>query len=1311
MTTLPQLRNELQRLLDQYINDISINLYRQTAENYNIYYDDKNQLEKIIKKLESDVKRNRAKKNNEISKKRKLFENAFSANNRHIETVNKKRRINENQQEYDEFGQNFNVDDVNEVRPIVRQKDPKSFQTNTAIRYAYLNESQNTGQRSYSLISHCFPAIKKSVNEMKNIKVVFNVEVIFTKIIEGEIELIPIYHVIPAYDIDNVGEIKEMLSGVKTQMKDWISEYEGRGSNLIFRELKSFEVTIANNQKFKTGSYIEIPKWMKDKKCCINIKNDDNQCVKYCILYHIHKDEITHDPQRVSIYKKYENDFDWSGIKFPCSLKEIRKIEELVGYGINIFGYDDTIRLHPLQTSSKKTDKIINLLFLESDDDKKIDHCVYIKDLNVAATPYRNTPDGKYACRKSYVCVNCCNIFSSQQVLDKHRLNGCNKFEPTKTVLPKKIKVGENYENPVIKFKNHSRKFEAPVVIYGDFETHNEKYEGPLPDGSKSTTTKLAELTPCSYGFNVVSKYPQLNLGYFSFRGENAHQRFLTDILKVRDQITKVLKHEEKMIITPDQQLEFDNCNICHICNEVIHESKDKHRDHDHINGLYRGCAHAGCNINFNDKNFKVPVYFHNLKGFDGHLIIQALAERNFSRINVIAQNFEKYMSFTAGGLKFLDSFAFLSSSLDKLSSALLRDGIHNFKNTLSINSHYTKEQIDLILKKGVYPYDYMDSFEKFEETTYPTIDKFYSNLSEDGISRKDYIFGKKVWNAFNIQNLGEYHDLYLKTDVLLLTDVFENFRETSKTKYQLDPANGYYTLPNYAFDAMLLKTGIELEQLTDPDMYLFCEMGIRGGVSMASQRFAQANNPYMKTYDESKTISYIEYLDANNLYGHSMIQKLPYKGFKWVYDAFTWNANDIINYDSEGDTGCIIECDIEYPEHLHDEHNSYPLAPESRVVLKSELSPYQKFQLESHNEKHDEKNKKLIPNLYNKEKYICHIKNLQYYIKKGLIVTKIHRILEFKQSEWLKPYIDFNTNQRKLSTNDFEKDLYKLMNNAVFGKTMENVRNHVNIGLYTDEKLAKRQFRKPQYQNCKIYSKDLIAIQLSKGEVELNKPVYVGLCVLDLSKLHMYQFHYDYIKNRYGEKANLLFTDTDSLVYHIETEDLYRDNREYSHLFDFSNYNEKYEFDRPKITFNEESQQLHFQPVVNLYRTCDKTNEKEIGIFKDEMGGKIIREVIAIGSKCNSILMDNNDEKQTCKGIKESYKKRYLKHENYKNCLFGSQSRQRASFNNLRSHDHHIGLYRFTKTSLSCSNNKAYLLEDGITSYSYGHKNIPKVA
>ena len=353
-----------------------------------------------------------------------------------------------------------------------------------------------------------------------------------------------------------------------------------------------------------------------------------------------------------------------------------------------------------------------------------------------------------------------------------------------------------------------------------------------------------------------------------------------------------------------------------------------------------------------------------------------------------------------------------MASSIDSLIKNL---SLEQFREV----SKVFEKDTDLLIRKGVYPYEYMDKFERFNETELPSIKEFYSRLNDSNASAQDYEHAQRVWKHFNLKNIGEYHDVYLKTDVILLADIFENFRDVCIKNYKLDPA-WYYTSPGRSWDALLKKTEIKLDLLSDVDKILFIENGIRGGISMISSRCGKANNKYMKDYDPSEESKYITYLDANNLYGWGMSQKLPYKNFQWVNDK----GVEILKpdkMDPDGDTGYIMQVDLEYPKELHDLHNDYPLAPEDINFNKVD---------------------ELTPNLNNNTKYILHLKNLQLYLELGLKLTKIHKLLEFTQKERMKPYIDMNTNLITASKNDFEKDFFKLMNNSVFGKTMENIRN-----------------------------------------------------------------------------------------------------------------------------------------------------------------------------------------------------------------------------------------------------------------------------
>ena len=583
------------------------------------------------------------------------------------------------------------------------------------------------------------------------------------------------------------------------------------------------------------------------------------------------------------------------------------------------------------------------------------------------------------------------------------------------------------------------------------------------------------------------------------------------------------------------------------------------------------------------------------------------------------------------------------------------------FKNLLK---YFTPEQAEILKQKGFYPYEYMDTEEKFNDTKLPPREAFYSKLSGRGISKADYKHAWNVWNTFKMKTFKEYHELYNMTDVLLSADVFENFRENSLKTYGLDPVY-YFTAPGLAWDACLKITDVELELLSNPDMLLMFEKGIRGGISIISNRYGEANNKYMgQGFKKSELKKYLMYLDANNLYGCAMSMKLPTYGFKWLTGGEMEKLynNQILQIWEQ--TPCILEVDIDYPDELHDLHNDYPLCPE-KVKCKNRVE-------------------KLIPNLRNKTKYVIHYKNLIQCLKLGMKLKKIHRGIKFVESEWIKPYIDMNTKLRAKAKNSFEKDFYKLMNNAVFGKTMENIRNRKDVKLVNSVEKLRKLIAMPNFVNRKIFSENLVSVHMKKTKLTMNKPVYLGMCILDLSKTVMYEFHYNYIKEKYGDKAKLLFTDTDSLLYEIETEDFFKDiSGDVKDRFDTSDYPENHPSGIPT-----------------------GENKKMLGMFKDEAGGKIIKEFVGLRSKLYSYKMDEGEEAKKCKGIKRQVVTTSITHEDYKTCLRTGKEQLRKQ-NILRSYEHEVYTEEVNKVALSAQDDKRYILNDGIHTLALGHYKI----
>ena len=362
----------------------------------------------------------------------------------------------------------------------------------------------------------------------------------------------------------------------------------------------------------------------------------------------------------------------------------------------------------------------------------------------------------------------------------------------------------------------------------------------------------------------------------------------------LKEDIKIITNMPEKTIFKIQEQKQYEKETKCWICNGKFDDDKNyKVRDHCHFNGRYRGAAHNLCNLNYRKPNF-TPVVFHNLSGYDSHLFIKIVG---FSEGNIdcIPNNEERYISFTktiqVGSYKnkkgeskplhhqirFIDSFKFMAASLDNLVNNLPKD---DFKN---IKRYYKDKNLVLLTRKEVYPYEYMNSLETLKETQLPPREAFYSKLNDEGISDEDYTHAQKVWKTFEMKTLKDYHNLYNQVDVLLLADVFENFRDICIKNYILDPAH-YYTAPGLAWDAALKITEVELELLSDIDILLMVEKGIRGGVSMISNRYGKSNNKYVgKSFIDTMLSKYIAYLDAKNLYGWAMSKPLPTHDFKWM--------------------------------------------------------------------------------------------------------------------------------------------------------------------------------------------------------------------------------------------------------------------------------------------------------------------------------------------------------------------------------------------------------------------------------------------
>ena len=569
--------------------------------------------------------------------------------------------------------------------------------------------------------------------------------------------------------------------------------------------------------------------------------------------------------------------------------------------------------------------------------------------------------------------MNCFQGFTQESSRDQHQVY-CKDNESVRVEMPK--------QGSTVEFKDGQDRFKVPFIMYADFESILEPM-GPVelesPNPNQPYTNEVNQHMPS--GWCVYSKFAY---GYVDnllrlYRGKDCIETFCNYIKEEAHRLYHMFLEKPMDHLSKKQWKKYKRSTKCHICYKPFTQMNLKERDHCHYTGLYRGPAHSLCNLRYKIPSY-IPVVFHNLSGYDAHLFIRELGAHT-SDMAVITKNKEDYISFSIKvpvekyidkngeekdkliELRFIDSFKFMSSSLDSLTKNLVSRGkkLFGFED-------YSELQYDLLTRKGVYLYEYINSWDRFNEALLPPIDAFYSNLNMSLISKDDYQHAQKVWEEFGIHNLGDYHDLYLRTDVVLLANMYEAFRDTCLKHYKLDPAH-FYTSPGLAWKACLKHTGIKLELLTNPDMLLMFKQGIRGGITQVVRKYSSANNKYMgDRFDPKSESSYLQYLDANNFYSWAMSQPLPTGGFKWV-DV---NPNEMSELATQTNKGYILEVDVSYP------HNDLPFMCERMEINGVE---------------------KLVSNLRDKKNYVIHIQALNQVLQHGLRLDRIHRMIEFNQS------------------------------------------------------------------------------------------------------------------------------------------------------------------------------------------------------------------------------------------------------------------------------------------------------------------------
>ena len=1017
---------------------------------------------------------------------------------------------------------------------------------------------------------------------------------------------------------------------IMTDLDNEIETRDMEGSGWNVQGINHIKIYFHKTNPINGMTYVEFP---IRTNAILNIQNNDTYCFLWSILANIHP--VNENPQRVSKYIPYQNELNITNIDFSNGMKitDIDKFENLNNQlSINVFEYskdeDNDYNLIPLYISKNiQNRRIIDLILYKN-------HYILLKKLHVFIGKHDN----------SFVCRNCLSSYSVQSELITHKKLCGNK---NKSVYIPSIETH-------VKWNKYYQKMPIYSIIIADFEARNEPILNQ--DNVVSKTIDVCKQIPTCNGFYVINKINDMPIKmdyYKSTFGDNNVKWFLDKINNIEFQMSEFFKQSLKPKITIKSEKSFLKANICWLCDINFVNINEKARHYCKMTGKYLGAAHQSCK----DYIIKVilhkfiPVLYHNFSKYDNHMFFNELINSKVEKKNlsVTPRTNEEYLSVNYSCIKFLDSMRFLTASLEKLTESL------NDNDYFHLKKHFPNHWM-LLKNKLAYPYEFYKTLEDYEKPIEELLNagkEAYFKKSKNKIHDQDETDRtNEIIKLFNIKNGRELTELYCKADVILLADIFEKFIIVSKTEFGINPLY-HISLPGTTWSNGLKYTKIELELIKNVDLFQMFENGIRGGIS----------GIFGDRYCESDNNTVIEHIDMNNLYGFAMLQYLPTGNFQ-IYEnnSITESLiNKVLNTHDCSNTGYVLIVDLTYPNNIKYKTKNFPLCPENKTINPDNYTEYMK----EHEPKPHRPTSKLICDQTDKEYYIVHYRNLKFYIRMGMIIKKVHRIVSFDQSPWLAKYIDYNTDKRAQAGSDFMKDYHKNLISSFFGKTMEDVRNRIKVEFVknTNERKILRFQSRLDFDGIHKRYQDYDSYTFKSNVVKMEKPIYLGFCILELSKLLMYETNYDKLQKYFGlDGIQTHYQDTDAFIMSIKTTNLVNDLeklQEQYKLFDFSNLSKEH-----KLFSNE--------------------YKKIPGYLKIETPKSLyIDKFVCLRSKCYAYSTQLDGYENKFKGIVKGYKKE-ISFDQYYNCLMNQTYDKTCEQYCIRSHDHEMFLQKITKKSLS---------------------------
>lgn len=1099
---------------------------------------------------------------------------------------------------------------------------------------------------------------------------------------------------------DNVGEMYECA---EAQILSSLDEFEAHQSGWsLLRNL--FILVNVLTQQLRGSSYLPLPLKLARKNALLNIRNTDDKCFLYCMAYRVYGAHVLKGHrERQESYYPYLKTFETGGMHFPVTMADIGKFETMnkrFNISVNLYSYHDG-KFGVLRITKEEKANHVDLLLLES---KFNFHYVVITDLSRLISSQLTRHKGAI-----HHCRRCLSCFQDAERLTLHKNIGCMG---TSLLAPKV---------PFFEFKRYYALNRHRFVAYADLETLNVKIAGASGDPSRPYNRPVQKHQVFAAAYKFVTFNGDAELEKLKmFKGLDSIDEFLRQLVEDVGYITAEYfnKHHAITAMTVEMKRYFDAFEYCFICRERLDRPLGSGKleksvyDHDHLlapdapprqnmifdetmgpyspfNGNIRGRCHNSCNLKFREKRH-VTIVLHSGGSLDFHCLLLAIAKIRNGELTCIARTSESYISFewkpmlTCGSrahLRFVDSFRFLPRSLASIIDSM--DSFPMF--TKYVEENYGAEKFDKsLLGKAPMPYEYIDRMEVLDDVEFPPIEKFFSALRNESVDVENWERARALYERLKCKTLFDYVSFYLASDVIFLAQAGEQFRDIGMRHYRLDPLGYYHTLAGFAFDSCLLFTRKRLPLMNDINHILFSMKALKGGLVYGTKTFATTNSRYSSAgFDPEKgPESHILLCDVVSLYASVMSSaKIPDGDYRWLdEDEMEKLMAEIETLPTDGETGYLIECDMEYDEKLHGtvQHSSWPLLPANQTLK-------------------NKGGRKLFSTLYDKKQIVVHHVNLKYSLEKGLKLKKIYRVLAFKQSDWLQAFIKRNIELRATpGLSELYVQILKDISNIIFGKLCEGVEKHTNFRLIVaDERNPKLDrkithlFANPRVKSVAVFDEDFVGVELIKDRVVFNRPIACGVSVLEISKAYMARMVHDVLLGDVGKgvgmgEARVLYSDTDSVYVQYSGTDGYDLVKRRPELFDTSDFADG-----------------------NRFGIIPR-NRKVAGMLAVEKAESVVLAFAYLRPKAYAVLMESiGGETSTvkrCKGVTRAVVKGFTFMDYQR--VIENKSVVMAQMFRILSKKHEVYTLEYNKISLKSCCNKRIFMENG-DSLPYGHASI----